>query len=299
MEHELSILIPCYNDLCTDIVATLREQAEAIGGLKWELLVGDDGSTNDEIVAENRKINGHPNCRYIEYGENKGRAAIRNTLAKEAKYPTLFFTDCGVSIPNVDFLQNYIKRIDDADVIYGGVTVIDNESKHNGNLRFKYEKNFEKHHPYNKRQRHPYKSFRSCNFLIKKELFLNTGFDKDIKGYGYEDVALGKHLEEVKARVLHIDNPVTYTVFESNEKYLAKTLESLNTLYENKEKLRGYSSLLKAYDTICKYRLRSLFLYIYNKVEKKVENNLKGDHPNIHVFQLFRLGNIMKRSDRE
>ena len=294
MEHGLSILIPCYNDLCTDIVTTFREQAEGIGGTKWELLVGDDGSTNDETVTENRKINEYPNCRYIEYGENKGRAAIRNTLAKEAKYSTLLFTDCGVDIPNADFLHRYTKQIGDADVIYGGVTVTDNEDKNDGNLRFMYEKNFEKNNPLEKRQRHPYKSFRSCNFLISKDLFLKTGFDESIKGYGYEDVALGKKLEEVKAKVLHIDNPVTYTAFESNEKYLAKTLESLNTLFEHKEELRGYSSLLKAYDTICKLRLRPLLLYIYNKVEKKVESNLKGDHPNINVFQLFRLGNLLK-----
>ena len=39
---ELSVLIPTYNDLCTELVTTLQQQAEKLG-TSYEIIVADDG----------------------------------------------------------------------------------------------------------------------------------------------------------------------------------------------------------------------------------------------------------------
>ncbi len=44
MNYELSILIPIYNDDPRGLVGDLLAQCEAIEGLKYEIIIGDDGS---------------------------------------------------------------------------------------------------------------------------------------------------------------------------------------------------------------------------------------------------------------
>ena len=53
--HQLSILIPTYNDDCRELVASLQQQADNISGLEYEILVADDGSTDLE-VAKNKTM---------------------------------------------------------------------------------------------------------------------------------------------------------------------------------------------------------------------------------------------------
>ena len=81
--NALSILIPTYNDECVTLVDDLRQQAEQ-SGIVFEILVGDDGSTDAEVIEKNRKICKWPHCHYLIQIQNIGRAAIRNFLAKEA-----------------------------------------------------------------------------------------------------------------------------------------------------------------------------------------------------------------------
>lgn len=291
---QLSILIPCYNDSCTQLVDDLHKQLSALDGVKWEILVGDDGSTMSNIVASNRSVNRKNGCRYVEYGENRGRAATRNALAKEATYDNLLFIDCGVEIRTDGFARAYINKIGVADVVCGGFYVANDNGNGRSSLRYVYEKKFAEKHNSATRQKHPYHSFRSCNFMISRKLFLKTGFNEDMKGYGYEDVALGKLLKELGAKVLHIDNAVTYTDFEDNGKFMEKTLEAMNTLANNRELLRGFSPILKLADIICKTGARPLVTYVYKKAEKKIEENLMGDSPDIRNFQFFKLGNLLR-----
>ena len=56
MIRELSILIPCHNDLCLPQVKELQLCASAIDGLQYEIIVSDDASTNQEIIQQNTEI---------------------------------------------------------------------------------------------------------------------------------------------------------------------------------------------------------------------------------------------------
>ena len=46
MKNDLSILIPTYNDACTQLVSDLQRQAERLGMERYEIVVADDGSTD-------------------------------------------------------------------------------------------------------------------------------------------------------------------------------------------------------------------------------------------------------------
>ena len=136
MINTLSILIPTYNNVCLELVKSLQAQAsllsssseirssspESFSRFEYEILVADDGSTDKGTVEENRIINTLPHCRYIEREENVGRAAIRNFLAQEAKYPWLLFIDSNMNIISQQYLADY-QREKESDVIYGGYQI--------------------------------------------------------------------------------------------------------------------------------------------------------------------------------
>lgn len=124
MINSLSILIPTYNNVCLELVRDLQAQASILSStndLEYEILVADDGSTDKNTIEKNREINELNNCRYIERKENIGRAAIRNFLAKEAKYLWLLFLDSDLKLDNSDFIRNYM--LSKGNVIVGGLKI--------------------------------------------------------------------------------------------------------------------------------------------------------------------------------
>ena len=60
MKQELSILIPTYNDVCTELVGKLCAQAKAIDRLDYEIIVADDGSTDSDCTEANQAIESMP-----------------------------------------------------------------------------------------------------------------------------------------------------------------------------------------------------------------------------------------------
>ena len=115
----LSILIPTYNYVCVKLVTDLQQQAERLE-CPYEILVADDAS-EDAFKRENRKINGIPNCKYIELQENVGRSRIRNILGRLARYDYLIFMDCDASVVSNEFLSRYMAVRNAAEVVYGGL----------------------------------------------------------------------------------------------------------------------------------------------------------------------------------
>ncbi len=95
---DLSILLPTYNNVCLPQVKELQRQAEATCGLRYEIIVADDGSTDAEIVIANRTVNLYEHCRFMACGENRGRACIRNYLAQQAQGEWLLFADSNMKM---------------------------------------------------------------------------------------------------------------------------------------------------------------------------------------------------------
>ena len=278
----LSILIPTYNDECYTLVSSLQQQAASLG-ISYEIIVADDGSSDKTVIARNRAINTLPQCRYLERPQNSGRAAIRNFLAQEAQYEWLLFIDSDMVVCREDYIKQYVDS--EGQVVCGGV-VISNVDSHN--LRAIYEQSKEQEHTLEKRQQSPYHDFHTANFMIQREIMLNHPFDERFRYYGYEDVLLGKRLREHGIAIEHIDNPLSFEIFETNEDFVSKTEEGLRTLYRFRDELQDYSRMLQF---VNRHQLLAHMIRLWHKVAaKKERRQLCGNAPHLTIFSIYRLG---------
>ena len=289
MIQELSILIPTRNDICLPQVEALQRMASAIEGLHYEILVSDDASDDPEVIEQNAKINTLEHCSLLRQPKNHGRAANRNLLAQKAQFPWLLFLDCNVKIANERFLKTYLES-DVAEVVNGGIFAETNPPLARANLRYMYEKKNEPKHTAMRRQQRPYQSFRTSNFMVRREVMLTLPFDENLTGYGYEDVLFGKSLCHHGIAISNIDNPVMITHFESNEGYVAKVEEAMHTLYTLRKDLSGYSPLLSTVDTLKKWHLTSLFMLFYKTFSTRIRKKLTGSAPTIKWLNPYKLG---------
>lgn len=293
MKQELSILIPVYNTVCTDIVRNLARQCEQIREecrqFSYEIIVADDASTDITCIEQNRYINNFPYHRFIEKEQNTGSAATRNLLARTSQYEWLLFLDSDMLIDNDTFIACYLNDSHTEDVVNGGIrigTCSDGQS----NLRYLYEKRNEPLHDTIHRTQRPYHCFRSTNFLIRRSAMLVCPFDERFQKSGYEDVLFGKHLKQKGISVCHIDNPTVMVDFENNNDYMNKIDRSLQTLHHFRSDLKGYSPLLTFANGIHLNVIRSairLWHRIFSSLER---HNLCGNSPSLTVFKLYKIG---------
>ena len=278
----LSILIPTYNDVCCQLVNDLQSQAAALG-IDYEIIVADDGSTDEAVLRQNRTINALPYCRLLERGTNSGRAVIRNVLASEARYPWLLFIDSDMTVCRTDFIERYISTV--GDVVYGGLVIRHTTRQ---NLRARYELSRASEHTLERRRQSPYHDFHTANFMIRRDLMLTHPFDERFSRYGYEDVLLGKTLQMNAIGIEHIDNPLSFEIFESNAAFVSKTEEGLQTLYSFRHELRGYSRMI---DFTEQHPVVSVLIRCWHHIAKKWERrHLCSNAPTLCVFTLYRLG---------
>jgi len=286
MINELSILIPTYNGDCRRQVSDLSRQAEAIGGLSYEIIVADDGSSDRQLAELCREVERLPHCRFIDGGVNVGRAAIRNRLGREARFPWLLFMDCDMTIVSERFLLDYLTT-DGNGVTYGGYVVGDGEESC---LRYIYERQCAPQHTAEERRKRPSMHFHTCNILLPRQVLLDHPFDERFHHYGYEDVLFGKQLQRAGIVINHLDNPAGFCTFEDNPHFVAKTEEGLRTLHLFRNDLRGYSNMITFTDGIHIGMVRSA-IRLWHKVFGPLERrNLCGRHPSLRVFKLYKLG---------
>ncbi|MBN2213128.1 MAG: glycosyltransferase [Bacteroidales bacterium] len=290
----LSILIPVYNFNVTDLVHELNNQAVA-SNIPFEIILLDDAST-DEFRKINRNLIHEKNIRYIEEKNNIGRSKIRNKLARLASYPYLLFMDCDSRISSPDFITTYLKYCKEDVVVYGGRIYSKNRPDDSGLLlRWKHGKSREEFTA-SERTRSPNKSFMTNNFLISLNLFNKIMFNEDMEGYGHEDTLFGYELKKNNIGILHIDNPLVHIGLESNSVFLSKTRESIRNLriifnQNGYEKLLVEDvKLLGYYQFFRKTGLDFLARFLFRIAEKLLLRNLTGRHPNLLVFDMFKLG---------
>ena len=280
MKKGLSVLIPTYNSNCSDLVFSVHGMLKQMN-IPYEIIVADDGSTDEESVNSNRSIEKLENVKYIIRKENVGRACIRNFLAQQAQYKWLLFLDADVTIDRSRFIQKYLEQ--DFDVILGGIIVVKRVKKLENNLRYIVESKYMESSTTAKRLRKQAKEFHTANFLVRKDIILKVPFNENFKHYGYEDVLFGKELNANGYHIHHINNPVTLIDFEENERFVEKTEESLRTLHEFKNELKGYSALLK-------YAwLKPVLKPLYHIIGKPIRNNLAGNNPKVSLFNIYKL----------
>lgn len=246
----LSILVPTYKRACPELLQALAQQAESIAGLHYEIILAEDGTPR---AADAKQDGGaleanaatclRLGARHLVLPHNTGRAAIRNRLAREARYPHLLFIDSGALPSTATFVANYAAALESAEVVCGGVRVAKPQADGAVTLRYRYEKQWERRSAVAYRAAHPYASFRTTAFACQRKLLLEMPFDESLPGYGYEDVLFGRTLQQRGIAICHIDAPATYRCLDSNALFLEKSEEALRTLRFIGARAAGYSSL--------------------------------------------------------
>ena len=291
---DISILIPTYNHVCVELVSTLQQQASQLP-ISYEIIVADDGSTLPSTIQANKTINDYTNSRYIERPENAGRAAIRNYLAEKASKPWVLFIDSDMVVRHPDFLRRYVDTPQEQAVWDGGISVGGDADLLKRNLRYRYEHAAEHLHTPDRRQQAPYRDFHTANFMAPRQLMMQHPFDLRFRHYGYEDVLFGMQLEKARIPIHHIDNPLSFEVFEDNAQFLSKTEEGLRTLHTFRQELKQGSRMLQHVEQLgCLLPL----LRQYHRLTNKLERRILLRHPSLFLFSLYRLGYYVTLTDR-
>ncbi|GAB5564078.1 MAG: glycosyltransferase [Winogradskyella sp.] len=274
----LSILIPTYNYNSVPLVTELHKQCND-SGITYEILVFDDDSS-EEFKIVNRAINNLSNCTYKELELNIGRSAIRNMLAKSAKFDNLIFLDCDVLPKSNDFISTYLNNLD-KDIIYGSVTNTLEKPQKPKRLRWLYTKKREQ------------KSECSSNFYIKKVIILQNTFDESIDKYGYEDVLFFSSIKKNGFIISSLNNPVIHLDNESASIFINKVETSLKTLKEliDKGNLNETNSkIYYYYKIIDSCGLKGLLKLFFKTLNPLMIKNFNSSSPSLFLFDIYRLG---------
>ena len=281
----LSILLPVYNCHCEALVTELQRQCVECG-TEFEIIVADDGSSVASYIEHNLRIERLDGVRYITRKQNVGRSAIRNFLVSQSKGERILFIDGDLSLDNPSFISNYLQT--KGDIVVGGITIGGSSDQWKGNLRYHYERQCETLNTVKSRQSHPYQHL-ATNILVHRSVLGEQPYNEDISRYGYEDVLLGKRFQQQQVAIKHIDNPVLFCNFEENTSYLAKTEESLRTLFAFRKELKGYSRLLDKAERIETLHLTPLFIIAYKLLSSPIKNCLIGNKPSVFLFNAYKL----------
>lgn len=269
---KLSVLIPTYNYDCTALVGDLLRQLPADA----EILVGDDGSTDEQTKEHNRTINQWPQCRLWESPQNIGRAAIRNRLADMAQGERLIFLDSDAQVVSDHFIDKYLQHSEP--VVSGGICHAEVCPK-GCRLRWKYERQANTG------------AFTTFNFCIDRKLFLFARFDETIREYGHEDTLFGMTLQQHGFDILRIDNPMRHMGLDSNSDYLHKCETALRTMSSLYHSRPGLPFRIARVMDARRHPLCCLMMRLFHRSFSRIERwNLLSSHPFIPILQLYKLG---------
>lgn len=290
----ISICIPIYNYYSYPLVRRLATQIEKSASSDgFEIVCIDDHSTGFSL-NQNKGIS--EIATYIRLEKNIGRAQIRNLFLKHTHGEWLIFLD-NDSLVGGDFLKNYAKAAgSDAAVIVGGRIYDNRGDDKTHRLRYLYGTRIESR-PVEWRRQHPYQSFMTNNFMIRREVLEKIPFDSRLSSYGHEDTLFGYRLEEHRVPILHIDNPVTNGYVETNVEFLHKTVEAVENLVKihdfmwEDQRFCQSVRLLRSY-----YRVRQLGLHrplhcIFQMTKPLLETHFaSGTAITMTQFSFYKLG---------
>ena len=292
----LSVLIPVKDWNPHDLADLLANQLIQ-SGIPYEILVSDD-SAPEMAAKTSEELEPVPGVKYFFRDTPLGRSANRNFLAANASYEYLLFIDGDAGHPGPEFIRNYLDHLSDQTVLCGG-TLYTMEPPDNQEflLRWKYGRAREQNTAA-KRQKHPWKSFSTFNFLIPAKIYRNILFDESIKGYGHEDTLFGIHLHQAGINILHLDNGLFHLGLEPATLFLEKVRESganLRTLHSRDilppANIRDMN-LLSTWIWLERLRISRLIAAWFRFRRKNMERQLCGPHPSMLLLDLYKLGSI-------
>jgi len=204
---KLSVLIPCFRDDPTRLLAALDQTDAAV-----EVVVLDDGSNDPEMAVRVAEAVRGMNiaARFIQLGSNQGRAEGRNRLAAVARGGHLLFLDADMLPDAPDFLLRWLYLIDleDPAVAFGGFS-LDQAPRTRANAVHRALALRSDCAPAEARRLTPEKYVFTSNLLIRRDVFDAEPFDAGFVGWGWEDVEWGMRVSR-RHPIHHIDNAATH-----------------------------------------------------------------------------------------
>lgn len=295
----ISILIPCRNYDCTDLVSHLYLQLVRLN-IDFEIIIGDDKSTQplidiskvSNMVSEygfNFYVDKIKTISPISTGRNPiGAGRMRNFLANNAICEYLLFLDSDVMPSDMLFISRYIDNIDinNDSVIVGGFCYQKDKPNRDFQLKYYYGHKIECK-PLKYRKANPYKSFVSMNFFVTKEIYLQNQMHQKVS-MGYEDALWGKMLQANNIQIHHIDNPVIHTLKETNSHFIDTTYKYVDNIRQYKEFFpTGTVKLLDMYEKL--QPISPILSFLSKQISKPIETYLIHHPKNIKLLQLLKL----------
>ncbi len=295
----ISVCIPIYNYYAYPLVRRLVNQLKNLkGDTEVEIVCIDDHSSGI-YQQQNKAI---PEiATYLRLGQNVGRAKIRNLFLNYTKGEWLLFLDDDSVVPE-NFLKTYIKHLStDSQVIVGGRKYDERGNDQEHRLRYLYGTKVESQQASVRRQ-HPYQSFMTNNFMIRRDVFEKVQFDERITKYGHEDTLFGYQLEERKIRIQHIENAVVNGQVEDNVEFLHKTVEAVENLamiydfmWEDQRFCQSVR-LLRAYGRVRRMGMQGLVYRVWKMMKSPMESHfVTGTGISLRQFNFYKLGVLIKK----
>lgn len=291
----ITVCIPVYNQRVYPLVSELAEQIKRCSA-QIDICLIDDASEQD-IRELNRQECGKL-ARIIELEHNVGRAKIRNLFFKYIQSDYLLFLDNDIEIVIEKFIENYIKFLNNKkyDVVVGGHKYQDEKPDRKYRLRWKYGRNREQVTAI-ERNRNPYMSFITSNFLISRHVFDSVWFNESMTGYGHEDTLFGYELKKHNIKIAHIDNPVQKKYLDTNDEFLRKTNEGLISLtlllrITNYDRdLISDIKILNKHDSLNRSGAIMVFSLVFSFFKGLIKSFLsRGWVISLFLFDIYKLG---------
>lgn len=285
----LSVLIPTYNYNVTQLVYSLHDQLIACN-VDFEILVFDDGSTTD-LLIKNEVLNSLDFVTFKSNDQNVGLSNNRNLLARAAQFEHLLFIDGDSVVIDPNYINNYLMAVStNTGIIYGG-RVHPDQVCGDRKLRWKYGTHREDLTAY-QREQNRYKRMFCNNTLMTKTIFNNIGFNTELTQYGHEDTLFAYKASQLKASVLHIDNPILHGDVDYSKVFISKTkkgLQNLNYIYKSNLIDHDFIPFLGYFTKIERFKFNYLLAVSYWVLFPIIRVNLVSKNPSLFLFDLFRI----------
>jgi len=294
----ISVCIPVYNARIDDLIKALHYQKSTLK-YQVEIVVIDDAS-DEEYRKNNRKLS-HFIDKYVELDQNVGRSAIRNMFVQYATKQNLLFIDSDAGIEDSEFLSKYLQTLENnrGVVLVGGSDYSKQKPSGTQILRWKYGVEVERKSA-KERNKDMYRSFISKNFLIPESVLRSVPFENKLTGYGHEDTLMGKKKKKAGIGIIHIDNSVINKDLDTNEEFLRKSSEAVESLFRILDIVKGDADfiedvkLLVWVKKLYKKGLAGVVVGILNMINPFIEFVLKEGFPSVFLFNLFKLYYALK-----
>lgn len=294
----ISVCIPIHNYYAYPLARRLANQAKT-SKVDIEIICIDDHSSG-YYLNQNTAL--ADIGQYIKLAENVGRARIRNLFLKYAIGEYLLFLDDDSLVEDDRFLRKYAKALEsNPEVVVGGRIYDERGNDQEHRLRYLYGTRIESR-PLEERMKHPYQSFMTNNFVIRRDVLERIKFDKRLSKYGHEDTLFGYRLEEAKIPILHIDNPVVNGQVETNAEFLHKTVtavENLSYIYNfmwEDQRFCQSVRLLRTYGRVRNMGLHKLVYRAFLLLKSPMESHfVSGNGISLRQFSFYKLGIFIQK----